>query len=61
VKDVDSGFQLIVHSSWIGNQTHTFSFQAFEVLFFQDFNTGLYFDFLCLRCTTKDSEQADDE
>ena len=48
MKDVDGRFQVIVYSGRIGDEADTFSFEAFEVLFFQNLNTGFDFYFLCL-------------
>lgn len=45
VQNIDGGFHVIIYSRRIGNQSHTFTFQAFEVLFFQHFDAGLYFIF----------------
>ena len=48
MKDIDGRFQVIVYSGRIGDEADTFSFEAFEVLFFQNLNTGFDFYFLCL-------------
>lgn len=61
VQNIDGGFHVIIYSRRIGNQSHTFTFQAFEVLFFQHFDAGLYFYFLCVCHAAKGAEDTENE
>ena len=61
VQNIDGGFHVIIYSRRIGNQSHTFTFQAFEVLLFQHFDAGLYFYFLCVCHAAKGAEDTENE
>ena len=60
MQNVNGGFHLIIHSGGVGNQTYAFAFQTLEVLVFQDFDACLYPNLLCLRCTTEDAEDTEE-
>ena len=63
VKDVDSAFEVMVNTGWIGAESDTFTLKAVEMTLTKDFNAGFDYRFLIwlLCCTRKKQRQEKQE